>query len=139
MTLNAEQPAPKATDRRPAWELVIEFVQAKWPGADTEDETMKAFIVDMRERDRIGRERYGVPLTADNGRDHLVDAFQECLDLMVYLRAWLDERGRDPAREPIGEMPIVVDHKRDLLAEHVIMQIFDHAVDAGLALKELLR
>jgi hypothetical protein len=44
-------------------------------------------IDDMRARDRMGRERYGVPLTADNGRNHLVDAYQESLDLLVYLVA----------------------------------------------------
>lgn len=46
---------------------------------------------DMRERDRVGRARYGTPLTADNGRDQLVDAYQEALDKAAYLRAaWLE-------------------------------------------------
>jgi len=39
------------------------------------------------ERRAQGIERYGVPLQRGNGRDHLVDALQEALDLMVYLRA----------------------------------------------------
>lgn len=39
------------------------------------------------ERRRQGIERYGVPLQRGNGRDHLVDALQEALDLMAYLRA----------------------------------------------------
>lgn len=38
-------------------------------------------------RRQQGIERYGVPLQRDNGRDHLMDALQEALDLMVYLRA----------------------------------------------------
>lgn len=29
---------------------------------------------------------------ADNGRDHLVDAYQEALDLAVYLRAEIEKR-----------------------------------------------
>ena len=39
------------------------------------------------ERRAQGIERYGVPLQRGNGRDHLVDALQEALDLMAYLRA----------------------------------------------------
>ena len=38
-------------------------------------------------RRQQGIERYGVPLQRDNGRDHLMDALQEALDLMAYLRA----------------------------------------------------
>lgn len=49
-------------------------------------------IRDMRDRDNIGRERYGTPLQTNNGRDGLVDAYQEVLDLAVYLRQELEER-----------------------------------------------
>jgi hypothetical protein len=45
----------------------------------------------MRERDKIGRERYGTPLQTRNGRRHLVDAYQERLDYVVYLRGWMEE------------------------------------------------
>ena len=48
----------------------------------------------MYERDRVGRARYGMPLRAGNGRDALVDAYQEALDLAVYLRQAVEERGR---------------------------------------------
>lgn len=46
----------------------------------------------MKERDRVGRERYGVPLQAGNGRKALVDAYQEALDQVVYLRQEIEER-----------------------------------------------
>lgn len=49
-------------------------------------------LADMRERDQIGRARYGTPLQPHNGRDALVDAYQEALDLAVYLRQALYER-----------------------------------------------
>jgi hypothetical protein len=49
-------------------------------------------IADMHERDQVGRERYGTPLQAHNGRDALVDAYQEALDLVVYLRQAIEER-----------------------------------------------
>ena len=47
---------------------------------------------DVAERKRLGIERYGTPLQAFNGRDALVDAYQEALDLVQYLRQALYER-----------------------------------------------
>lgn len=41
----------------------------------------------MKARDAFGRAKYGTALTADNGRNHLADAYQEALDGVVYLRA----------------------------------------------------
>lgn len=43
-------------------------------------------IQDMLERDAMGRAKYGRPLHGFNGRRAIVDAFQESLDLVVYLR-----------------------------------------------------
>lgn len=66
-----DQPTPVTNSSTPIWELVIQ---------------------DMKERDQVGRERYGTPLQAFNGRDALVDAYQEALDLAVYLRQAIVER-----------------------------------------------
>ncbi len=49
-------------------------------------------IVDMRERDQVGRARYGTPLQPHNGRDALMDAYAEALDLTAYLRQAIFER-----------------------------------------------
>jgi len=68
---DGEQPEPKPTSARPIWVLVIE---------------------DMLARDQLGRQRYGVPLQAGNGRDALRDAYEEALDLAAYLRQELEER-----------------------------------------------
>lgn len=51
-------------------------------------------IKDMEQRNAIGTEKYGTPLQANNGRDPLVDAYQEALDLVVYLRQAIEERGK---------------------------------------------
>lgn len=74
------QPDPTPDDSRPVWELVIE---------------------DMRARDQTGRERYGVPLQAGNGRDALRDAYEEALDLAVYLRQAIAERDFRRAEPPV--------------------------------------
>lgn len=58
----------------PVWDLVIE---------------------DMKNRDKIGRERYGVPLTINNNRDALQDAYEEALDLAVYLKQAILERNNN--------------------------------------------
>lgn len=65
------QPAPTPTSGRPVWEMVIE---------------------DMHARNRFGAEKHGTTLQVDNGRDKLVDAYQEELDKCVYMRAWIEQR-----------------------------------------------
>lgn len=65
------EPEPAPNDSTPIWDLVIE---------------------DMRRRDHLGRKRYGTPLQAGNGRDALQDAYEEALDLAVYLRQAIEER-----------------------------------------------
>lgn len=48
-------------------------------------------IADMHARAALGKERYGTPLRAFNGRDQLTDAYQEGLDRLVYMRAAMVE------------------------------------------------
>lgn len=71
--LNMYEPDPIRTDERPIWELVIE---------------------DMRQRDNEGRRKYGVPLQASNGRDALVDLYQELLDACAYTRQEIERRAQ---------------------------------------------
>lgn len=68
---HVEPPAPTPNDRPAVWPLVI---------------------MDMANRDSVGRARYGVPLQPHNGRDALRDAYEEALDLCAYLRQAIMER-----------------------------------------------
>jgi len=70
-TSSIDQPPPVPNASTPIWELVI---------------------ADMRERDQVGRARYGTPLQANNGRDALADAYAEALDLTVYMKQAMVER-----------------------------------------------
>lgn len=54
-------------------------------------------IDDIRERLQLGIRRYGTGLQANNGRDALQDAFEEALDLTMYLKQAIVER--DEARD----------------------------------------
>ncbi|AYB69188.1 hypothetical protein SEA_EMIANNA_5 [Gordonia phage Emianna] len=49
-------------------------------------------IADMRQRKAFGLAKYGTILQHDNGRDHLQDAYEEVLDLAVYLRNEIEQR-----------------------------------------------
>lgn len=49
-------------------------------------------IADMRDRERFGKEKYGTHLHKGDGRRSLVDAYQEALDLCVYLRKAIAEK-----------------------------------------------
>lgn len=49
-------------------------------------------ITDLQVRDAIGVQRYGKRLCGNNGRDALVDAYQEQLDALKYLRQAIWER-----------------------------------------------
>lgn len=119
MGINEEQPKPTATDRRPAWEMVIEYVGQMYP----DDYELKTTIIDeMKERDSIGRKRYGVPLTGGNGRDSLIDAYQEALDFAVYLMAWLDENNAMGYKDPT-EVPEHIQKVAGIFTMHVGQQL----------------
>lgn len=66
-----EQRDPEHNDGPAIWDLVVE---------------------DMKMRDESGFKKYGTRLQANNGRDALVDAYQEALDLCVYIRQAIYER-----------------------------------------------
>lgn len=66
-----EQKCPVANDGTPIFDLVI---------------------ADMEARKMLGYGRYGVYLQAHNGRDALIDLYQELLDACVYLRQAIEEQ-----------------------------------------------
>jgi len=47
---------------------------------------------DLMDRAKIGKEKYGTHLKTNNGRDALMDAYQESLDLCMYLKQCLMEQ-----------------------------------------------
>jgi len=61
------------------------------PVADGSD-VQRMVIADIEARRLKGIRKYGVPLGVNNGRDHLVDLFEELLDAVCYLKAELIKR-----------------------------------------------
>jgi len=93
-----DQPPPIPNEGIPVWELVI---------------------ADMKDRDNVGRERYGTPLQTFNGRDALTDAYQEALDLVVYMRQAIEEEAQRQttlaAAAEAGLDLVTVDHVAEAL------------------------
>ena len=52
-------------------------------------------LADIEARVKVGFERYGTKLQTNNGRDALWDAYQEAIDLVMYLRQEILERNQD--------------------------------------------
>jgi hypothetical protein len=63
------------------------------PGPGVGPAIQDLVLADILERTRAGQERYGTLLHAGDGRDTLVDAYQEAMDLVVYLRKAIAESG----------------------------------------------
>ena len=55
---------------------------------------LELVLKDLMDRAVHGKEIYGTFLRANNGRDPLWDAYQEALDLCMYLRQEIEERKR---------------------------------------------
>lgn len=62
------------------------------PKRGVAEPTVDLVMVDLLERKRLGIAHYGMPHQHDNGRDHLVDAYEELLDAAIYLRAEIERR-----------------------------------------------
>lgn len=84
-----------------------QIVDQPTPVANDRADIQSLVVADIAERKRIGIERYGRALQPHNGRDALVDAYQEVLDLAMYVRQEIEERcdhrayGADAEREKI--------------------------------------
>lgn len=76
------QPSPIPNENPSIWQLVLR---------------------DMYQREQVGIMRYGTPLQVFNGRDALRDAYEEVLDLAVYLRQVIEERRAVTQNSPSGK------------------------------------
>lgn len=118
------QRPPIANGSRPILDLVL---------PDVRDELVRA---DLIARAEIGRERYGVYLQANNGRDALWDAYEEALDLAMYLRQCEEEavRGRVGIRADFRAAFRIATRLRQRIADRdrrARDAVMDAASDAG--------
>lgn len=92
MDTTQPQAAPVPNDRPAVQDLVIDDLYTRataWTFVPRK--TFDLVIADIEERKKLGLAKYGTLLQAFNGRDALVDAYQEAIDLVQYLRQALEE------------------------------------------------
>ena len=93
--INEHQAPPIPNDEPAVWPAVIGNLLANTP----QGTLALSVATDMADRDQMGFERYGTHLQPYNGRDNLLDAYQELLDASVYLKAHLlEEHDSEVAR-----------------------------------------
>lgn len=97
----------KDTDRQPT--------PTHSDGIDIIDEVRK----DLQQRAKMGEKTYGTRLKPFNGRDALIDAYQEALDLAVYLKQKLveEENHRQESYKPFKSRILVWEEKDDLFTD----------------------
>lgn len=80
-----DQPKPEANEREHIADLVV-------VGFERDGSKLALQVArDLQDRKQIGIERYGTALQAFNGRDCLVDLYQELLDGLNYAKQRLEE------------------------------------------------
>jgi hypothetical protein len=81
--LAAYEPEPTPNDGTSMHDLVAEDL---WNVGGASMPVLEAVCRDLGDRKQFGLDKYGTLLQTNNGRDALVDAYQETLDLLVYLK-----------------------------------------------------
>lgn len=86
MNYSIPEPAPIPNDNPSIHDLVIE---------DLKDTIFDGLIKHIEDRKQLGLEKYGIPLQCGNGRNALIDAFQELGDAIAYLKQDAVEKGQE--------------------------------------------
>lgn len=118
--LNAPQPAPTAGEGDEVWPLIFANEALVLP------DWLKA---DMKARHEMGVKKYGTPLRVWNGRDCVIDAYQEALDLAVYVqqaRARLPCLSLGPRSQPLAGAPLLNARLALDLVFHAALQAASH-------------
>jgi len=55
-------------------------------------ESVDLVVEDLAERKRLGMDRYGVKFDATTDKDLLQEAYEEAMDLCIYLRTLIEQR-----------------------------------------------
>ena len=61
------------------------------PTPNSDPRVLDLVLADLKARAEAGRAKYGTYLQPNNGRDALQDAYEEALDLAMYLRQKIEE------------------------------------------------
>lgn len=67
----------------------------------SENSIQELVRIDLVHREKVGQETYGTSLYPYNGRSAILDAYEEALDLAVYLRQVIEELTIGDQRVPV--------------------------------------
>lgn len=99
------------------------------PIGGTGEVVLDQVLKDLTDRSTVGVEKYGEPLRTFNGRDSLMDAYQEALDLVMYLRQAIMERGTNIQQA-------LVKLERDMIQATTLQEINVHNTTRSDKIKE---
>jgi hypothetical protein len=100
--MNTLEPEPIENDNPPCWDEVVEYYSKTFPSHQYKDDIINL----MYERDAFGREKYGRPLRAFDGRNSFKEILQEELDGLVY-----DQKAIDEGKDKYGILKILMQSK----------------------------
>lgn len=100
-----DQPLPQPGRGPLSHDIVISQLRLAFPGAAVLD----AMCADVQERQQLGIRRYGRPLQAHNGRDVLLDLYEELLDGLAYGATAIEEFGSKGEAQLLGRLVMVFD------------------------------
>lgn len=90
----------------PAIAVPTSLTEEQQPPQPATGDVWLLVLADMEQRRLHGIDKYGVPLQVGNGRNHLVDAYQEALDLCVYLRQEIERQRLENPPKPPSDKPL---------------------------------
>jgi hypothetical protein len=73
------EPEPLKNEHPAVWQEIIEALKGR-------SDVPASLLADMQRRDDFGRQKYHTPLQPFNGRNPIMDAYQEALDLVAYTK-----------------------------------------------------
>lgn len=81
-------------------------------------------IKDMKARDEFGMKKYGRPLTPRSKVDPLKEAYEEALDMVVYLKAAISKREESPEEQVIKLKKLLAESVRCAFSTQFITSDF---------------
>lgn len=87
------------------------------PVQNDADDIQSQVIADIAQRRKVGISRYGTALQPHNGRDALLDLYEELLDGVMYVKQVMVERDQPLPGQVLRDLRSEIQRKDDLIAE----------------------
>lgn len=87
------------------------------PVKNDSDDIQSQVVADITRRRKVGISRYGTALQPHNGRDALLDLYEELLDGVMYVKQAMVERDQPLPGQILRDLRDEIQRKDDLIAE----------------------